>query len=120
MTIDDTMIVSAGAAVWAATSAIVGVLWNRIRTLEKTVARLQAEKAEGDAAKVMIDSCPSQSCPFAGAVGLLLCLSLVSCAPRTAEAGHFDKRILIVVKTEQPPSSAVGSMIKPLLNFLLP
>ena len=120
MTINDTYIISAGVTVWGATTGIVAVLWNRIRTLENKVAKLQVEKAEGDAAKLMIESCPSQSCPFAGAVGLLLCLSLVSCAPRTAEAGHFDKRILIVVKTEQPPSSVVGSMIKPLLNFLLP
>lgn len=50
--------------------------------------------------------------------GVLIPLLLVTCAPREPE--HFDKRILIVVKTEQPASSAVGSMIKPLLNFLIP
>lgn len=49
---------------------------------------------------------------------LLLPLLLVTCAPREPE--HFDKTILVIVKTEQPASSTVGSMIKPLLNFLIP
>lgn len=125
MTIDDAYIVEAGAVVWGATASIVAVLWARIRVLEKTVAKLQAEKAEGDAAKVMIDSCPSPSCPFASAVGLLFCLCLVSCAPKTQEARHFDKSVLIVFRNESPSNSggvlgAIIEPLKPLLKFVLP
>lgn len=49
---------------------------------------------------------------------VLMALALATCSPREPET--FDKRILIVVKTEQPASSTVGAIIKPLLNFLIP
>lgn len=51
-------------------------------------------------------------------LGLWLPLLLATCSPREPEP--FDKRILIVVKTEQPASSTVSSMIQPLLKFLIP
>ena len=50
--------------------------------------------------------------------GIFIPLLLVTCSPREPE--HFDKRILVVVKTEAPASSMVGSMIQPLLKFLIP
>lgn len=115
MTIDDTYIISAGVTVWGATASIVAVLWNRIRTLENKVAKLQAEKAEGDAAKVMIDSCPHPTCPY-GVAALMLCLCLSGCAPKTPEV--FDKRIKIVIEHRQPPGSAVSGIAESLLKLI--
>lgn len=49
---------------------------------------------------------------------VILALLLATCSPREPE--HFDKRVLVVVRTEAPASSTVGSMITPLLKFLIP
>lgn len=64
MTIDDTLIVSAGAAAWAAVSGAVVTLWKRCTLLESRVADLQEQVSSGDAAKEMINSCPTPACPY--------------------------------------------------------
>lgn len=92
-----------------------------VKHKDARIAALESELSEHRASTELIERCPRSACPLRAVAGvLLLCLSLVACVPKTAEARHFDKSILIVVKTEQPASSAVGSMIKPLLNFLIP
>jgi hypothetical protein len=101
------------------TAAIVW-LANELKRERKRNTALERELAPHRANTEKIRDCPQPECPWLSLIIIGLCLCLVSCAPKTAEARHYDKSILIVVKTEQPASSAVGSMIKPLLNLLIP
>lgn len=131
MTLEELMVLikigtTAGAAAWAGTCAIVGVLWKRLQKVQAQLSTLQKESAEGWAICELASNCAIPSCPIRPvvlAMGCALILLLVSCEPARVPMA-FDKKVLIVFRNESPSSGgALGAIVeplKPLLKLVLP
>lgn len=54
----------AGTALWGGTVAVVGTLWKHTREVNKRLAKLQEEAAEGNALREMVSGCAVVNCPM--------------------------------------------------------
>ena len=120
--------VTAGAAAWAGTCAVVGVLWKKTQQLQRKLAGIQEESARGIAICELASNCAIPSCPIRPVVQAMACavilgVLLVSCEPARAPM-VFDKKVLIVFRNESPASGgALGAIVepfKPLIKLVLP